>query len=72
MVNSGPRSFDDKVVRDKTGKSSEEWYSLLDRWGAKEKGHTRIAKYLREECGVSPWWSQAVTIRYEYERGLRM
>jgi len=45
--------------------------ALLDTWGATEKGHTRSAAYLREKHGVSPWWIQAVTARYEWARGLR-
>ena len=48
-----------------------EWYALLDAWGAAEQGHTKTAKYLCDEHGVSPWWAQVVTIRHEYERGLR-
>ena len=67
----GPRAFSDAVVREKTGRSSVEWYALLDAWGAAEQGHTKTAKYLRDEHGVSPWWAQVVTIRHEYERGLR-
>jgi len=35
------------------------------------KGHTQAAKYLRDKHGLSDWWAQAVTIRYEWERGLR-
>jgi hypothetical protein len=67
----GPRGFSDETVRAKTGKSSQDWYAILDEWGAKEKGHTATAKYLRDELGVSPWWAQSLTVRYEYERGLR-
>jgi hypothetical protein len=37
----------------------------------KEQGHRLTAKHLQEAYGVSPWWAQAGTIRYEYERGLR-
>ena len=65
------RAEESQTVRTKTGKSSEEWYALLDAWNAPEKGHTATAKHLREEHGVSPWWAQSVTVRYEYARGLR-
>ena len=61
----------DTAVRAKTGKGWEEWFAILDEWDAKEKGHTASAKHLRDELGVSPWWAQAVTVRYEYARGLR-
>lgn len=67
----GPRGFSDDVIKEKTGKSSAEWYAILDAWGAAEKGHTQTAKYLRQEYHLSDWWAQAVTIRHEYERGLR-
>lgn len=67
----GFRRISDEAVRGKTGKGWEGWYRILDQWGVKEKGHTRTAKHLREGYGLSPWWAQAVTIRYEWERGLR-
>jgi hypothetical protein len=61
----------DEVVKARTGKSSNEWYLILDRWGMKEKGHTLTAKHLSEKYGLSGWWAQCVTIRYEWARGLR-
>lgn len=67
----GPRGISDKSVQQKTGKTWAEWFSLLDQWPVKERGHTRTAKYLREEHGLEPWWAQAVSIRDEWERGLR-
>jgi hypothetical protein len=39
-------------------------------WGASEKGHTLAAKHLLHEYDLSPWWAQAVTIRWGYKRGL--
>lgn len=67
----GFRRISDEAVRAKTGKGWKEWFGILDEWGMKEKGHTLTAKHLREHCEVSAWWAQAVTIRYEWERGLR-
>ena len=67
----GPRAIGDAAVREKTGKGWEEWFSILDAWGAKEHGHTITAKHLRDSHGLSPWWAQAVTVRHEWERGLR-
>jgi hypothetical protein len=67
----GPRGFSDEAVRTKTGKGWDEWRAILDAWGMKEQGHRLTAKHLQEAYGVSPWWAQAGTIRYEYERGLR-
>ncbi len=67
----GPRGISEAAVRAKTGKGWEEWYAILDAWKSPGKGHTAIARYLREHQAVSPWWAQAVTVRYEWERGLR-
>jgi len=61
----------DDAVRAKTDKVWQDWFSILDKFGLKEKGHTQAAKYLRDKHRLSDWWAQAVTIRYEWERGLR-
>ncbi len=58
------------ISEEGTGRTSAEWYRILDEWGAREKGHT-LAAHLLREYGLSPWWAQAVTIHWEYERGLR-
>ena len=65
------RRISEDSVRRRTGKGWAEWLSILDEWGAAKHGHTKSARHLREVYGVSPWWAQAVTVRYEYERGLR-
>lgn len=67
----GFRRISDEAVLAKTGKGWEEWLRILDEWGMEEKGHTLTAKHLQEEYGFGPWWAQAVTIRYEWERELR-
>jgi hypothetical protein len=64
------RISDDSVLR-RTGKGWSEWLEVLDECGAAERGHTASARHLRDSYGVSPWWAQAITVRYEYERGLR-
>jgi len=70
-----PSSFEtsitDKTVAERTGRSWEEWFTILDKWGAQEKGHKLTAKFLAEEWKVSPWWSQTITVRYEQMRGKR-
>ena len=52
----------DTVVREKTGRTWEEWVRILDLRGARSMVHGDIARYLSEEHDVSGWWAQAVTV----------
>lgn len=61
----------DDAVQAKTGKTWKEWFTILDKAGAKKMGHREIVKYLQAEQGVGPWWQQMVTVTYERARGLR-
>jgi len=61
----------DEAVKAKTGRRWSEWFTILDRFDVKQNGHKLAAKHLAEKHRLGPWWSQAVTIRYEWERGLR-
>jgi hypothetical protein len=61
----------DAVVAQKTGRTWKEWVSVLDRDGAAELPHAKIARLLHETHGVPEWWSQMVTVGYERIRGLR-
>ena len=51
----------------------EEWFDVLDAWGAADRSHRDIARWLAEQLGVEPlaWGPQAVTISYERARGGR-
>ena len=65
------QKISDDAVLAKTNKVWVDWYRILNQFGLKEKGHTLAAKHLRDKHGLSDWWAQAVTIRYEWENGLR-
>jgi hypothetical protein len=67
----GPRSFSDEAIRKGTGKSQAEWNAILDEFGAKERGHAKTAAHLRDHYKVRPWWAQALTARYEWDRGIK-
>ena len=60
-----------QAIAKATGKAPEEWNSILDSAGAQDLTHKEIATMLREEHGVSAWWSQHVTVDYERARGMR-
>lgn len=61
----------DEVIRHRTGRGWEEWFDLLDDWGAIARPHKEIARWLASEHGIDGWSSQSVTVSYERARGLR-
>jgi hypothetical protein len=61
----------DESIKRGSGKTWDEWFAMLDSWGAKEHTHTEIARYVNEEHDVSGWWAQTVTVGYERGRGMR-
>ena len=63
----------DEAIRRRTGRGWEEWFDLLDDWGAPERSHREIARWVAEQQGVDPlaWNAQAVAHSYERARGLR-
>jgi hypothetical protein len=61
----------DEVIRRRTGRGWEAWFDLLDAWGAIERAHGEIARWLVSEHGIDAWSSQSVTVSYERARALR-
>lgn len=61
----------DAAMRRRTGKGHDEWFALLDAWGATEHKHPEIARWLSETHGVPGWWTQNITVNYERARGMR-
>ncbi len=60
------------AVKKTTGKGWDEWIELLDKLGAKKMIHKDIAQMLYDKKYIkSGWWSQMVTVGYEYARGKR-
>ena len=56
-----------EAVKKNTGKTWKEWFSLLNKAGAKKMEHKQVAKLLHIRYGLSKWWSQMVTVQYEQE-----
>jgi uncharacterized protein DUF4287 len=65
-----PGMADDKI-RTGSGKTWDEWFRILDDWGAGQRSHRDIARWLQDEHRVPGWWAQAVTVGYERARGMR-
>lgn len=63
----------DAAIRERTGRGWEEWFDQLDDWGAAERPHREIARWVAEQLGIEPlaWAAQAITVSYERARGGR-
>jgi hypothetical protein len=48
-------SVPDEAIRSKTGRGWEDWFDLLDGWGAAERSHNEIARWVTEEHGIEGW-----------------
>lgn len=71
-TNSGAAlTMSDEAIRRRSGRGWEEWFDVLDEWGAVERPHKEIARWLREEQGIAGWDAQSVAVSYERARGLR-
>jgi uncharacterized protein YndB with AHSA1/START domain len=62
----------DQALKDKTGKTWREWFSVLDKTQAKKLAHKEIVAILQDKQGLGPWWGQMIAVGYEQERGLRV
>ena len=68
-----PLATSDAEITRRTGRGWEAWFDLLDEWGAAERPHREVARWVAEQLGIEPlgWEAQAVTLSYERARGLR-
>jgi hypothetical protein len=68
-----PLVTSDESVRQRTGRGWEEWFDLLDEWGADSLSHKELARRVAEELDIDSlgWNAQAITVSYERARGLR-
>ena len=67
-----PAGTSDDAVRRATHRGRDEWFALLDKWGAADREHRQIAAWLMDKHGVDNWWAQNLTVDYERARGLRV
>jgi uncharacterized protein YndB with AHSA1/START domain len=61
----------DEAIRRRTERGWEEWFDLLDEWGAADRTHTEIARWVAKEQHIKGWDAQAVTVGYERASGRR-
>ena len=61
------KKISDESVKKSTGKTWSEWFSILNKAGAKKMEHKTVAELLYKRYGLSLWWSQMVTVQFEQE-----
>jgi uncharacterized protein YndB with AHSA1/START domain len=61
----------DAAIRARTGRGWEEWFDLLDAWGAASRPRGDAERWLADEHGIEGWSATAVTVVYQRARGLR-
>ncbi|WP_267245029.1 DUF4287 domain-containing protein [Streptomyces sp. PR69] len=57
-----------EALRATTGRDWDEWFALLDGWGATGRTHAGIAPHLVEEHQLPGWHAQSVTVGHEQQR----
>lgn len=63
--------MNEALLLERTGRPWAEWRSILDAWGAADRPHRDIARWLASEHGVESWWCQSITVSYERAIGRR-
>lgn len=70
------RSFNTSGIANATGRPWDDWVTLLDEFGGREKNHTEIARLALEQMPESvergEWWAQSTAVAYEQHVGLRV
>jgi hypothetical protein len=61
----------DEVIKEKTGRTWEEWTRTLDTHDAASMAHRDIAQLVHTTYKVQEWWTQMLTVGYERIKGLR-
>ena len=60
----------DDAIRERTGRGWEEWFDLLDEWGAADRPRPEVSRWVADQLDGEQlgWNAQAVTLGYERAR----
>ena len=59
------------AVKSKTGRTSEQWNTILDRLNRKAHNPEKAIAHLRRRYKLSTWAARVITLRYQMERRVR-
>ncbi len=60
------------AIKAKTGKTWEEWFSLMYNAGCADLDYKGFVAILHNKFQVEDWWQQMITVTYEQARGKRL
>ncbi|WP_337879333.1 hypothetical protein [Rheinheimera sp.] len=66
------QAISEQAIVEATGQSWEHWLRFLQQQQAEQLAHKAIADLLRAQGGVSGWWAQMLTVRFEQHIGRRV
>lgn len=56
------------AVKNKTGRTSEQWNTILDRVHRKTQNPEQAIAHLRRRYKLSDWAARVITLRYQMEK----
>ncbi|WP_337842035.1 hypothetical protein [Rheinheimera sp.] len=66
------QAINEQTIADTTGHSWDHWLQFLHQQQAEQLDHKAIASLLRAQPGVTDWWAQSLTVRFEQHIGRRV
>jgi uncharacterized protein YndB with AHSA1/START domain len=61
--------FTDANAREKTGKTSKQWFALLDDFGGIDKGRRDLVNHMHSAHKLDEWWATTLVVEYERAKG---
>lgn len=71
MKYDAPRSSTLADAKTATGKSADDWFTVLDAAGGIEKGRKGLSDHLFKDLKVDAWWTTTLVAEYEKARGAK-
>lgn len=60
-----------QATQRQTGRTSEQWNTILDRWDWKRKNPALAEQHLRRRYGLSVWSARTILLRYQMQKRAR-
>ena len=66
----GPLAIPEEVIVFETGRTTDDWYVLLDASDAQGFSHAQLIEHLERIYALETRWASTVAVRYEAARGI--